>query len=88
MGLCKEAIRRNTFFSNKNSVSYNREIFKVYYFIFKKYNIPLFLLFLFKVEFYRYLKNIKLLRTLLHNSNSVTELKFKNIYEAAKYLKK
>jgi hypothetical protein len=88
MGLCKEAIRRNTFFSNKNSVSYNREIFKVYYFIFKKYNIPLFLLFLFKVEFYRYLKNIKLLRTLLHNGNSVTELKFKNIYEAAKYLKK
>jgi hypothetical protein len=88
MGLCREAIRRNSFFLKRSSINYNREIFKIYYFIFKKYNFSLFFLFLFKVEFNRFLKNINLLRTLLYNSNPVTELKFKNIYEAAKYLKK
>jgi len=88
MGLCREAIRRNSFFLKRSNINYNREIFKIYYFIFKKYNFSLFFLFLFKVEFNRFLKNINLLRTLLYNSNPVTELKFKNIYEAAKYLKK
>ena len=88
IGLCKEAIRRNDFFDKNKSSNYTYEVFKIYNYVFKKYNLFLFLLFVFRVDFYRFFKIIKLLKNYFYNNKSILELRFNNIYDAVKHLNK
>ena len=87
IGICKEAIRRNNLVSLGGTFDYKKQIYKIYYYYFKKYNIFLFLIFIIKVESYRFLETCKTFKKLIFRDKNIT-IKFNNIYDAVKYLKK
>jgi hypothetical protein len=87
IGICKEAIRRNNLVFRDNAFDYKREIYKIYYYCFKKYNIFIFLFFIFKIETYRFLETCKRFKKLFLREK-IINMRFNNIYEAVKYLKK